>query len=150
MLCLHTGSPTTLDLLIAAHVLLLIIPPFPDTFVKELTKNTLADHAKRIQTIALGSDRPKLHIRSWRNSVWNLVPSYRVVKTVPARERAPEDARHEKLTWGFFGLALGSVVAYFAAMGFPIIVSRSVLEDEEDEAEDEEDINEDGGENELD
>jgi len=139
-----------LDLLIAAHVLLLNVPPLPDTFVKELTKNTLADHAKKIQTIALGSDRPKLHIRSWRNSIWNLVPSYQAVKKVPVRERAPEDAKHEKLTWGFFGLALGSVAAYFAVMGFPIIVSRSVLEDEEDEVEDEEEIDEEGGDNDLD
>jgi len=139
-----------LDLLIAAHVLLLIIPPLPDTFVKELTQNTLADHAKRIQTIVLGSDQPKLHTRSWRNSICNLVPSYRVVKTITARERAPEDVKHEKLTWGFFGLALGSVAAYFAVMGFPIIVARSVLEDEEDEEEDEEEIDEDEGDKELD
>lgn len=132
MFCLHTRSPTTLDLLIAAHTLLLIIPPLPDTLTRELVENTLADHAKRIQTIAFGNDRPKLHVCSSRNSIWNLVPSYRTVKTVPVRERTPEDAEHEKLTWVFFGLALGSVIAYFAIMGSPIIAVSSVLRDKAD------------------
>lgn len=132
MFCLHTRSPTTLDLLIAAHTLLLIIPPLPDTLTRELVENTLADHAKRIQTIAFGNDRPKLHVCSSRNSIWNLVPSYRTVKTVPARERTPDDAEHEKLTWVFCGLALGSVIAYFAIMGSPIIAVSSVLRDKAD------------------
>lgn len=110
----------------------------PDTLIKELAEewyDTLADHAKRIRDIVFGSDQRKIPVHISRSSLWDLIPSRQVIKVVQTKDsgRTPEDAEYEKLTWGFIGLALGSVVAYFAIMGSPIRVVRVVQEDEEDE-----------------
>ncbi|KAF9454643.1 hypothetical protein P691DRAFT_796183 [Macrolepiota fuliginosa MF-IS2] len=144
---IYKGRPTTLDLILAAHTLLLVTPPFPDTTIKELAVEwytTLDDHAKRIQSIAFGSDKSTFPVHSSRNSIWDLIPSRRVIKATRAEDsdQNPEDAEYEKLTLGFIGLAIGSVVTYFALMGSPIrVVVRRLDQDdgeEEDEGEEEE------------
>ncbi|KXN92218.1 hypothetical protein AN958_08671 [Leucoagaricus sp. SymC.cos] len=141
----YQGRPTTLDLLLAAHTLLLVAPPLPDTLIKELViewYDTLADHAKCIQDLAFGKDQPKFPIQSSRGSLWDLIPSRNAFKAAQAKglERTPEDVEYEKFTWGFIGLALGSVVAYFAILGSPIRIVRIVQEGEEEEEEEEEDL----------
>jgi sorting and assembly machinery component 37 len=110
--------------------------------MKELVEewyDTLADHAKGIQTIAFESGEPKISARSSRGSIWDLIPSRRVLKMSQAKgsERTSEDAEYEKLTWGFVGLALGSVVAYFTIMGSPIhiVIGRTVEEEDEEDKE---------------
>ncbi|KAF5357900.1 hypothetical protein D9756_001416 [Leucocoprinus leucothites] len=146
----YQGRPTTLDLIIAAHTLLLIVPPLPDTLIKELAEewyDTLADHARRIQNIAFGNDQPRFPVHSSHSSIWDLVPSRRMNSVVPTKgsERSSEETEYEKLTWGFIGLALGSVVAYFTIMGSPIQVvwvpaDLEDMEDEEDEMDEDEGV----------
>ncbi|KAJ3574817.1 hypothetical protein NP233_g1497 [Leucocoprinus birnbaumii] len=140
----YQGRPTTLDLVLAAHTLLLIVPPLPDTLIKELAEDwydTLAEHARRIQNIAFGDGQPKFPVQSSRSSFWDLIPSRRVNKGTQHKdsEKSSEDMEYEKLTWGFIGLALGSVVAYFTIMGSPIRIQWAPVQDEE---EDEEELDE--------
>jgi sorting and assembly machinery component 37 len=54
------------------------------------------------------------------------------------QQRTQEDIQYERLSWGFIGLALGSVAAYIAVMGSPIRLSiQEVGElDEEDDGDD--------------
>ncbi len=87
-------------------------------------------------------------------SVWDLIPSRHIIKSTGTKhsERSSEDVEYEKLTWAFIGLALGSIVSYFALMGPPvrIIVRKSEEDEDEDEERDEggevgeEDENEEG------
>lgn len=36
--------------------------------------------------------------------------------------RNPDEVRSDRLRWGFFGLAIGSIIAYFAILGSPILI----------------------------
>lgn len=133
-----------MDLLLAAHTLLLVVPPFPDTYIKELAEEwytTLPEHAQRIQDIAFASDRPKFPVHSSRGSVWDLIPSRHIIKATQTKhsERTSEDREYEKLTWGFIGLALGSIVSYFAIMGPPIRIIVKNVDGDEGEGEEGED-----------
>ncbi|KAF7778597.1 hypothetical protein Agabi119p4_2942 [Agaricus bisporus var. burnettii] len=146
---IYQGRPTTLDLMLAAHTLLLISPPFPDTLIKELVTDwydTIAEHAKRIQDIAFSSDRPKFLVSASRGTVWGLLPSWRLIRGARGKvpKRTQEDIQYERFSWGFIGLALGSAAAYFAIMGSPIRLSIRTAEelDEEEEYEEEDDEDE--------
>jgi sorting and assembly machinery component 37 len=77
----------------------------------------------------------------------DLFPSWRSIKCArgKALQRTQEDIQYERLSWGFIGLAFGSIAAYIAIMGSPIPLSIEIVEEEEEEEEDEED-EEDGGE----
>lgn len=121
----------------------MISPPFPDTLIKELAiewYDTIADHAKRIRNIAFESGKPTYSVRSSRGTFWDLLPSRHSAKVqTKGSKRAPEDVEYEKLTWGFIGLALGSVVAYLAIMGSPVQIIVRKAEEEEGEEEDDDD-----------
>lgn len=80
-------------------------------------------------------------MQSSRSSLWDLIPSRRTVRAAQTKSsgRTDEDVQYEKLTLGFIGLALGSVVGYFALLGSPIrIVVRKVDKDGEEEEYEEE------------
>lgn len=53
---LFFSSVTSLDLIVSAHVLLLVEPPFPDNVLRDLLVNsypTLVDHARHVLSLAL-------------------------------------------------------------------------------------------------
>ncbi|KAF8643848.1 hypothetical protein AX16_008865 [Volvariella volvacea WC 439] len=132
---------TTLDVLTAAHLLVLLRPKFPDPFLQELitqSYSTLAEHASRVlsQCNSLPSPQPQASSLS----VWNLLPRFSGGHK-KQHSLSPEEVQFRRFTWGFFGFALGSVFAYFTVVGSPIKIvvmpSEKLEEDTEDENVDE-------------
>ncbi|PPQ64674.1 hypothetical protein CVT26_002764 [Gymnopilus dilepis] len=109
--------PSSLDVLVASHILLLVEPPLPDTLVKELIINSypaLAAHARRIYDLAFKTDKPLPTSTQQSPSLWSLLPYWpRRKKTQQVQKAAEkEDVQFTRMTWGFVGLALGSLAAY--------------------------------------
>jgi len=118
----YSDRPTTLDIFLAGHILLLLDPPFPDPFIQNLIKDsypTLASHARRVHSYAfgpLGSAVP-LHVFPAEGFSWrSFLPS-------PPATRRPtkqtdEDFHFMRMRWGFYGVALGSLAVYIVAASF--------------------------------
>ncbi|KDR73498.1 hypothetical protein GALMADRAFT_251207 [Galerina marginata CBS 339.88] len=110
---------SSLDILLAAHVLLLLEPPFPDTLLKDLITTSypsLESHARRIYSAAFEGGGPNLATSPSSFSFWSLYPSW--PKRHPAKKPATkEDIHYTQMRWGFVGLALGSIAAYLAVVG---------------------------------
>jgi sorting and assembly machinery component 37 len=119
---------TTLDIILAAHVLLIIKPPFPDTLLSDLLTDsypTLVSHAERILSRSLEFPAP-MYSSPKGHSIWSLVPSLPV-----PRRKSEEDTHYERMTWGWVGLAVGSVGLYLLAIGNPLEFRWSEREVEE-------------------
>ncbi|KAG7092638.1 hypothetical protein E1B28_008979 [Marasmius oreades] len=86
-------SPTLLDITVAAHLLLLLVPPFPDPLLQGLINTSfpsLVIHADRMRKDALNMSNLR---KSMRTSSF-------------------EDVWLQRLRFGFFGVALGGIAAY--------------------------------------
>ncbi len=112
--------PTSLDVLIAAHLLLLLKPPYPDPLLKSVLQESypsLASYAQRVYDIAFTAGEPTVRQIS-TGSVRALLPTW------PNRSKlkpsSPEDIHFSRMRWVFFGLVSGAFVAYFA------VVSRNI------------------------
>ncbi|KAJ7940432.1 hypothetical protein B0H13DRAFT_1938065 [Mycena leptocephala] len=108
---------TTLDIILAAHVLLIIKPPFPDTLLSDLLTDsypTLVSHAERILSRSLEFPAP-------------MYSSPGVILS----GKSEEDTHYERMTWGWVGLAVGSVGLYLLAIGNPLEFRWSEREVEE-------------------
>lgn len=114
--------PTTLDVYLASHLLLLIDPAFPDPLLRSLLKEsypTLCEHARRIHLAAFpttGSDIPIIPAQNY--SIGSLIPwPTRVTKKEAPKPKSPEEIKFERMKWGWIGLATFSVVFYIAQSG---------------------------------
>ncbi|KAJ6525649.1 hypothetical protein B0H19DRAFT_1198199 [Mycena capillaripes] len=112
---------TTLDIVLAAHVLLIIKPPFPDTLLSSLLSDsypTLVSHAERILAKSLESPAPVQSLAGG-HSIWSLVPSLPLLAAEP-RQKSEEETHYTRMTWGWVALAVGSVGLYLLTMGNPL------------------------------
>lgn len=125
---------TSLDVILAAHVLLLINPPYSDPLTKNILLEefpTVASHARRIHALAFTFANPMLKLVSSPlrfGLLRALIPSRPRDQPAPkAVEKTPEDVQYDKMRWGFFGLTLGCLVAYFVVVGrnIKIVVVRN-------------------------
>lgn len=123
-----------MDVLVAAHILLLANPPYPDVLLKNLvveTYPTLLSHAQTVFNAALGEGKSLLRIPPPSLSLWDIIPSWPKGHAAK-KESTDEEIKYRQIRWGFFGLALGSLVAYLS-----IISPRpSVWQDAENHNED--------------
>jgi len=129
--------PTTLDVLLAAHVLLVITPPFPDPLLKSLfleSYPSLVAHAKLILSHAFPVSGKR--VISGKEVISQMPPisppaSYSLSSLLPFSARSlgepkskdPEDVRLHKLRRRWIGLAVASIFGY----GALIIASASRL-----------------------
>ncbi|TFK76339.1 hypothetical protein BDN72DRAFT_808740 [Pluteus cervinus] len=115
-------KPTTLDVVLAAHILFLVNPTYPDRFLQDyvmVSYPSLVAHAQRVYGAAMSTPLPVSTPVPSGYNLWSLVPKFPIGnKSRPARNQ--EDVQFDRIRWGFFGLAIGSVVAYFATVGSPI------------------------------
>ncbi|KAF7969276.1 hypothetical protein HWV62_27803 [Athelia sp. TMB] len=126
-------KPTTLDVHLASHLLLLMDTPFPDPLLQTLLKDSypdLCDHARRIHLLALpatGSNISKLAAQNYGlRSLIPVWPTKFVRKAAPKNNKAnPEDARFERMKWGWIALAAISTVVYIAQSGIVQAVRRA-------------------------
>lgn len=137
---LTSFRPTTLDIVLAAHVLLLLNPPYPDPFLQTLIDTsypTLSAHARRVYAQALGSGSPARSALIPRFSWSSLIPWPPATKK--QIKKSPEDMHYDRMRWGFYGLAIGSLAAYMVVVGgskfkeISAIVAKRLEEEENDD-----------------
>ena len=120
--------------MLAAHVLLLIQAPLPDTLLSSLLSSsypTLLLHARRVLEIAV----PSAHILPpERYSLTALIPypSFRACWIGPRTQKSDEEKRFDRMRWQWIGLAIVGSVGYWAIWG-PTL--RLVRMDDDDEVE---------------
>ncbi|KAK7467269.1 hypothetical protein VKT23_004326 [Stygiomarasmius scandens] len=103
----HGDRPTSLDVVVAAHVALLVHPPFPDPLLQELLQNSYPDlvsHSERIYTQIKDSQIPTRRA-SKTDSLSSLLPNM----------SDTDDVWLIRLRWAYLGLTLGGIVAYTAS-----------------------------------
>ncbi|KAJ7905718.1 hypothetical protein B0H14DRAFT_2661291 [Mycena olivaceomarginata] len=110
---------TTLDIVLAAHVLVIIKPPFPDRLLTEL----LVDSYPTLIT----ESPPPLRASPQGYSVWSLLPS---LAHKQRREKTEEETQYERVAWGWFTLAAGSVGLFLLSNYNPLALRRSEEEEE--------------------
>ncbi|KAJ7087838.1 hypothetical protein C8R44DRAFT_649821 [Mycena epipterygia] len=104
----YHGRLTTLDIMLAAHLLVILKPPFPDTLLSDLLTDsypTLVSHAERIMEMTSHLPAP-LHSSPQGPSIRSLFPS---LIGGSEREKSEEE---ERVNWGWASLAVGSVGLY--------------------------------------
>jgi sorting and assembly machinery component 37 len=134
----RTNRPTTIDVYIASHILLLIDAPFPDPLLQTLLKEsypTLTDHARQIHLQAFpatGSDIPLLPHQSYTLRALIPWPPAKIRKSKP-KPKSEDDIRFDRMRWGWIALAAFSAVFYIAQSGLIQAVRDLDNVDEEDE-----------------
>jgi sorting and assembly machinery component 37 len=133
--------PTSLDIIVASHVLLLLNAPFPDSLISDLlieSFSSLVIHSRLILYRAFQSPSTTPPLRhpdagiSWRS----LIPR---PKFGTSRESTSEvDRQFAKMRWGWVGLALLSTVAYLWINPVVIVIQVPYHEVETELSEDEE------------
>ncbi|KAF8212023.1 hypothetical protein K438DRAFT_1223547 [Mycena galopus ATCC 62051] len=99
---------TTLDIVLAAHVLVLTKPPFPDRLLTDLLTEsypTLVAHAERIQARSLQLSAP-IQAPPAGYSIRSLIPS---LAPSQQQEKSEGETHFERAAWGWSALAVGSV-----------------------------------------
>jgi sorting and assembly machinery component 37 len=120
---------------VASHVLLFITPPFPDRLLTDLIASyypTLTAHAHRVYEHAFPTPAslplPVVEATSLGHVLRSLLPNLRSAssdaeKLGVKKERDPEDARFDRMRWGFFALALGTVAIFLRLGGLGLGLS---------------------------
>ncbi|KAJ7709702.1 hypothetical protein B0H17DRAFT_970562 [Mycena rosella] len=114
----HHGRLTTLDIMLAAHILVIIKPPFPETLFSDLLADsypTLVAHAERILEGSLKAPAPT-HNSPQSHSISSLFPPL-----AAQRDKSAEETEFELRSWGWISLAVGSVGLYWLTMGIPVM-----------------------------
>jgi sorting and assembly machinery component 37 len=114
--------PTTIDVYIASHILLLIDAPFPDPLLQTLLKEsypTLTAHARQIHLQAFpatGSNIPLLPSQSYTLRALIPLPPAKTRKSNP-KPKSEDDIRFDRMRWGWIAVAVFSAVYYIAQSG---------------------------------
>ena len=129
--------PSTLDIIVAAHTLLLLNPPFPDPVLKDLMIEfypSLAVHARLVLSQAfLGpATSPLTHHKPSTNTWSALIPTFG--SNMPRPEPSELEKEYTKMRWGWIGLTIVSTIGYLWLNPLIVIVRLSD-EEEEDRAE---------------
>ncbi|KZT68149.1 hypothetical protein DAEQUDRAFT_341084 [Daedalea quercina L-15889] len=116
----HADSPTTLDVVFAAHTHILMNISFVDPLLRNLLSESypgLVAHAKAVQTAAFPDTQsfPPTVPLDLSVSLKSLIPTPRLSLWTWSRrtvELTEEERRFRRARWGWIGLAVTSVVLY--------------------------------------
>ena len=98
--------------MIAAHILLLVNPPFPGSLIKDLVNNSypaLVSYAQRIYDQAFKEGYSPIQFTSPSSSFWSLIPSWPKAPDLSRKSKVQEDISFNWMSWGF----IGSLTAYY-------------------------------------
>ncbi|KAJ6597089.1 hypothetical protein DFH09DRAFT_1133656 [Mycena vulgaris] len=118
------GRLTTLDIMLAAHILVILKPPFPDTLLSDLLAQsypTLVSHAERILARSLKSPAAA-HSSPRGHTLSSLFPSLRSgsdAKHAARGDKSEDETHYELMSWGWVCLAVGSMGLYLIRVGVP-------------------------------
>lgn len=121
--------PTTLDVYLASHILLLLDPPFPDQLMRSILEEsypTLVEHARNVQTEVSQIPRQYLVAPAQKQSLLSLIP--RPLSNHPKTEESrmdETDLRFRRMRWMWFALAFGGVAYYVAQLWIKVTVVRA-------------------------
>lgn len=114
---------SSLDVALAARILLLTKPIYPDATIKDLittSYQSLVAHAHHVQERILGSGTLPLKIESQSLSLWSVFPSApfnsRAFSSRRVSGKTDEERHMDRMRWGFVGLVVGVVCAYVAVL----------------------------------
>lgn len=103
-------SPTSLDVYLAAHILLLVNPPFPDSVLQALLLEnypSLVDHARRVH--AEVSRAPAYELASPpKRSITSLFIPDRSMTKPGSKPSNPDAVRFRRMTWLWIAFTLGA------------------------------------------
>lgn len=108
-----------MDLSLAAHVLLLIHAPLPDTLLSSLLSSsypTLISHARRVLGDGM-PNAPVLPSERYRLSALLPYPSFRAWWDEPRAPKSEEEKRFERMRWRWIGLAVLGTIGYWFMWG---------------------------------
>ncbi|KAI6045715.1 hypothetical protein EDC04DRAFT_2634553 [Pisolithus marmoratus] len=135
---LFGAHPTSLDVYLAAHILLLAKPPFPGSVLQTLLLekySSLVDHAHRVECEVAKAPPYGLAPPS-KPSVLSLFTFRRSVSE-EVKPPSPEDVRFRRMRWLWVALALGAAAFNIVQFSKSIVIVRVDDEDgDEDEDED--------------
>jgi len=118
---------------LAAHVLLLVQAPLPDTLLSSLLSSsypTLLLHARRVLENAQPTARV-LPPEQYSLSALIPYPSFRAWWSEPRPQKTEEEKRFERMRWQWIGLAVLGSIGYWVIWGPKLRLVR--LEDDEDD-----------------
>lgn len=95
-----------MDLVFAAHLLLLLNPPYPDPLLGDLLKNSypsLVDHARKIEAKTFNSVNTPISTTKSRT----LLSS-----TAPVQNKTPDEVLLARQRWGWSVFAVGAVLLF--------------------------------------
>ena len=121
--------------MLAAHVLLLVQTPLPDTLLSSLLSSsfpTLLLHARRVLETVAPCSRV---LPPERYSLSALIPypSFRTCWSEPRPQKTEEDKRFERMRWQWTGLAVLGSIGYWVLWGPQL---RLVILDDDDNDDD--------------
>ncbi|KAH9934713.1 uncharacterized protein B0H18DRAFT_977860 [Fomitopsis serialis] len=143
----HADSPSTLDIVFAAHTHILMSVAFTDPLLQNLLSEsypTLVAHANAVQSAAFPDAQPFPHTAplDLSLSLKSLLPRPALpvwTWSKPTETVTEEEKRFRLARWGWIGLAVTSVVLYLVLNPVVVIVTTdSEGEPDEDVEEDEE------------
>jgi len=111
---------SSVDVIIAAHILLLVNPPFPDSLIKDLVNNSfpaLVSYAQRIYGQAFEEGRSPIQFTSLSSSIWEVIPSWPKAPDQSWKSKNQEDIYYDRTSLGFVAFAIGSLAAYLLVVG---------------------------------
>ncbi|PFH54213.1 hypothetical protein AMATHDRAFT_135934 [Amanita thiersii Skay4041] len=136
---LGRDSPSTLDVVVSAHILLLSRPPYPNPIIQQLLLDhyaPLITHAQQIFTQTLGISAPTIHKVTPPRVPWrNLLPSLPV--SSKNHTRSADEKRYDRIRWSFFGLVAGCMATYLAIVGRNVEIKIVTIDNSKGQSEEE-------------
>jgi len=136
--------PSTLDIIVAAHTLLLLHPPLPDPILKDLiieSYPSLAVHARIVllQAFPDPTVSPLTYHKPATNTWSALIPTFG--SNTPKPEPSEVEKEFTNMRWAWIGLAIVSAIGYLWLN--PLIVLEQLPDGEEAENPEEEEESDD-------
>lgn len=123
--------PSTLDINLAAHLLLLIRPSFPDPLIQDLVKSeypSLVDYAERVYTTASSARQTVLRSRTTSQAVLRtFVPQIALTPSNKDEHQKiinnkPEEPRFVQWRWAYFAVVVVSMAYAWRTHGIRLFV----------------------------
>ncbi|KAG1756649.1 outer mitochondrial membrane transport complex protein-domain-containing protein [Suillus paluster] len=120
--------PTTLDIYLASHILLLLDPPFPDQLMRitlEVSYPKLVEHARHVQS-EVSQIPPYLIAPTQKQSLLSLIPRPLSNPLRTQKKQLDEtDLQFRRMRWTWFALAFGGVAIYVTRLCMNVAIVKA-------------------------
>ncbi|KAG6332673.1 hypothetical protein ID866_6418 [Astraeus odoratus] len=123
---LYGERPTSLDVYLAAHTVLLSNPPFPDSVMQALLLDSypsLADHARRVQA-EVARTPPYELVPPRKQSISSLIWPAGFSSLREPKPVNPDDIRFRRMRWAWIAFTLGAAAYHIVQFSKLIVIVR--------------------------